>query len=38
MHNKKRLERNKNLLNKLEAMDGIKYVKEVKIFQNYFDY
>ena len=35
--NKKRLERNKRLLNKLEAMDGIKFVQDVKILHNYFD-
>ena len=35
--NKKRLERNKKLLNKLEAMDGIKFVRDVKILHNYFD-
>lgn len=35
--NKKRLERNRKLLNKLEAMDGIKFVEDVKILHNYFD-
>lgn len=35
--NKKRLERNKRLLNKLEAMDGIKFVQDVKILHNYFE-
>ena len=36
--NKKRLERNKKLLNKIEAMDGKLLVPEIKIVEGYFDF
>lgn len=38
MENKKRLERNKRLLNKIEAMDGKLLVPQIKIVENYFDF
>lgn len=34
--NKKRLERNKRLLNKLEAMDGVKLVQDVQIVEEHY--
>lgn len=33
--NKRRLERNKRLLNKLEAMDGVRLVQDVQIVEDY---